>query len=128
MENEYIFGALASEIDAVRETYDPMTLYQANEHLRRAVDALVDESICPKDDALTELHTALLQGASWHRPDHHFLLLDYASYMEARLRAYSDYKNDPRGFAVKCLKNIAGAGHFSADRSVQQYAENIWRV
>ena len=128
VENEYIFGALASEIDAIRATYDPLEIYQADAHLRRAVDALVDESICPQDDALTELHTALLHGASWHRPDHHFLLLDYASYMEARLRAYSDYKNDPRGFAVKCLKNIAGAGHFSADRSVRQYAKNIWHV
>ncbi len=128
VENEYIFGALAHEIDAIRDSYNPMDIYNSNEHLRRAIDALVDGSICPYDDALAELHGALLHGASWHRADHHFLLLDYASYMEARLRAYSDYKNDPRGFAVKCLKNIAGAGHFSADRSVRQYAENIWHV
>ena len=128
VENEYIFGALASEIDAIRNTYNPLDIYNSNEHLRRAIDALIDGSICPHDDALAELHHALLYGASWHRADHHFLLLDYASYLEARLRAYSDYRNDPRGFAVKCLKNIAGAGHFSADRSVRQYAKNIWHV
>ena len=128
VENEYIFGALASEINAIRDSYNPLDIYNGDEHLRRAVDALVDGSICPHDDALAELHHALLYGASWHKADHHFLLLDYASYQEARLRAYHDYKNDPRGFAVKCLKNIAGAGHFSADRSVRQYAENIWHV
>ena len=71
---------------------------------------------------------ALTVGASWHRPDHHFVLKDFASYQEARLRAYADYKNDPRGFALKSLKNIANAGNFSADRSVRQYVKNIWKL
>ena len=77
---------------------------------------------------IKELHESLLKGASWHKPDHHFLLLDFPSYQEARLRAYADYKNDPDGFARKCLRNVAGAGKFSADRSVKEYAENIWKV
>ena len=127
-ENEYIFGALAEEINRIRDTYDPMAIYSSNEHLRRAVDALVDGSLCPPDPGLAELHEALLRGASWHRPDHQFVLLDYADYQSARLRAYADYRKDPRGFAAKCLRNIAGAGPFSADRSVQQYAENIWKL
>ena len=105
-----------------------MDIYNSDWRIHRAVDALVDGSICPPDESLRELHRALTVGASWHRPDHHFILKDFASYQEARLRAYADYKNDPRGFAVKCLKNIAGAGTFSADRSVRQYAENIWHL
>ena len=127
-ENEYIFGALAEELEAIRDTYDPMVLYHSDEHLRRAVDSLVDGTICPADDGLRELHAALTVGASWHRPDHHFVLKDFASYQEARLRAYADYKNDPRGFALKSLKNIANAGNFSADRSVRQYVKNIWKL
>ena len=127
-ENEYIFGALAEELEAIRDTYDPMVLYHSDEHLRRAVDSLVDGTICPADDGLRELHAALTVGASWHRPDHHFVLKDFASYQEARLRAYADYKNDPRGFALKSLKNIANAGYFSADRSVRQYVKNIWKL
>jgi len=127
-ENEYIFGALAEELDAIRDTYDPMVLYNSDEHLRRAVDSLVDGTICPADDGLRELYAALTVGASWHRPDHHFVLKDFASYQEARLRAYADYKNDPRGFALKSLKNIANAGNFSADRSVRQYVKNIWKL
>ena len=127
-ENEYIFGATAQEIDAIRETYNPNDIYRASPRIRRAVDALVDGSICEPDAGLTELHDALLKGASWHRPDHHFLLLDFAAYQAARLRAYMEYKDEPRAFARKCLLNIAGAGPFSADRAVCQYAENIWRV
>ena len=127
-ENEYIFGALAEELEAIRSTYDPMPLYHSDEHLRRAVDSLVDGTICPADDGLRELYAALTVGASWHRPDHHFVLKDFASYQEARLRAYADYKNDPRGFALKSLKNIANAGNFSADRSVRQYVKNIWKL
>ncbi|MBO4837333.1 MAG: glycogen/starch/alpha-glucan phosphorylase, partial [Clostridia bacterium] len=65
---------------------------------------------------------------AWHRPDHHFILLDFDSYQQARLRAYADYRNDTEGFARKCLMNIAGAGPFSADRSVRQYARDIWHV
>ena len=127
-ENEYIFGATAQEIDAIRETYNPNDIYRASPRIRRAVDALVDGSICEPDAGLTELYDALLKGASWHRPDHHFLLLDFAAYQAARLRAYMEYKDEPRAFARKCLLNIAGAGPFSADRAVCQYAENIWRV
>ncbi len=127
-ENEYIFGASAQEIDAIRETYNPNDIYRASPRIRRAVDALVDGSICPADDGLTELYNALLKGASWHRPDHHFLLLDFSSYQAARLRAYAEYKDEPREFARKCLLNIAGAGPFSADRAVKQYAQNIWHI
>ena len=81
-----------------------------------------------QEGELVELRNSLLKGASWHRPDHHFLLLDFSSYQEARLRAYADYKNDPQGFARKCLMNIKNAGAFSTDRSVRQYAVNIWRI
>ena len=128
IENEYIFGATKQEIIDVRDHHDPMKIYNENPRLKRAVDSLIDGFVMDSTGGLKELHESLLQGASWHRPDHHFLLLDFASYQEARLRAYADYKNDPDGFARKCLLNVAGAGKFSADRSVKEYAENIWRV
>ena len=128
LENEYIFGATAAEIDRVRDSYCSMDIYNSDARIRRAVDSLVDGTVEDPTGGLNELHHALLHGASWHRPDHHFLLRDFASYQEARLRAYSDYANNPRDFARKCLLNIAGAGTFSADRSVQQYAANIWHV
>ena len=102
------------------------TADKLNPLLRRVVDTLVDGTI-ESDAGLTELHGALLDGASWHKADHYFLLKDFASYLDAKLRANRDYQ-DRLGFGRKCLKNIAAAGTFSSDRTVRQYAEDIWHI
>ena len=80
----------------------------------------------PEGD-IAELKTALLDGASWHAPDHYFVLKDFRPYLEARLKAYSAYR-DREGFARMALYNIAGAGKFSSDRSVADYARDIWSL
>ena len=74
-----------------------------------------------------ELYHALLDGASWHRPDHYFILLDYRSYYDSKLRAINDWR-DREAFGRKCLMNIASAGKFTSDRAIRQYAEEIWHV
>ena len=79
------------------------------------------------DDGMREVYTSLLDGASWHRPDHYFLLLDYRSYYDAKLRAINEW-SDREAFGRKCLMNIAAAGKFSSDRAVRDYAENIWHI
>ena len=68
---------------------------------------------------------ALLKGASWHQPDHYFLLKDFDSYQETRLRANREYQN-PELFYRKCYLNMANAGKFSSDRTIRQYYEEIW--
>ena len=125
-ENNYPFGASVDEINAIRNTYRSRDIYESNAHLRRAIDTLVDGTV-ETDDELRELHTALLDGASWHRPDHYFTLKDYDSYMQAKLQANRDYR-DRRTFGRKCLMNVASAGKFSADRTIRQYADEIWHV
>ena len=126
VENNYIFGATVEELEAIRDTYDPMALYEANPRLRRVVDSLIDGTV-PTDDELQELHDSLLQGASWHKADHYYLLKDFDSYQEARLRANRDYR-DRLAFGKKCLMNVASAGKFSSDRTIRQYAQEIWHV
>ena len=81
----------------------------------------------PTDDAQRELFHALLDGAAWHKADHYFLLLDYASYMDAKLQANRDY-TDRLAFGRKCLMNIASGAKFSSDRTIRQYAEEIWHI
>ncbi len=133
-ENNYPFGATVDEIDAIKDSYDPMAIYEADARIRRAVDALADPGITgedgdPKHEGdMIELRTALLEGASWHKPDHYFLLKDFPSYTEARLKALRDAAEDGIGFAKKCLHNIAGAGKFSSDRTIQEYAREIWFI
>ena len=83
--------------------------------------------VMPANGGNTIHNTALLDGASWHKADHYFLLKDFTSYLDAKLRANRDYQ-DRLGFGRKCLKNIAAAGTFSSDRTVRQYAEDIWHI
>ena len=126
MENEYIFGHTVEQINAIKDTYRSRSIYESNAHLRRAIETLVDGTV-PTDDAQKELYTSLLDGASWHKADHYFLLLDYASYMDAKLKVNADYA-DRLNFGRKCLLNIASGAKFSSDRTIRQYAEEIWHV
>ncbi len=125
-ENNYIFGARVEEINALRETYNPKGIYDNDWRVRRAVNTLVDGTVDTDNDQ-RELFNSLLYGESWQRPDNYFLLQDFESYREARLRAIRDWA-DRIAFAKKCLYNVAAAGYFSSDRAVRQYAENIWNL
>ena len=125
-ENNYIFGATVEQINAARDSYYPRGIYDTNPGLHRAIDTLVDGTV-PTDDDQRELYHALLDGASWHRADHYFLLMDYASYLEAKLRANKDYA-DRMAFGRKCLVNVASGAKFSSDRTIRQYANEIWHI
>ena len=125
-ENEYIFGHTVDEINAVKPTYHARDIFDANADLRRAINTLVDGTV-PTDDAQKELFHSLLDGIDWHQADHYFLLLDYASYFDTKLQANRDYA-DRIAFGRKCLMNVASAAKFSSDRTIRQYAEEIWHI
>ena len=127
-ENNYIFGATVEELNAIRSSYDPKKIYEENPLLRRCLDTLIDGTFEDQDGSFAELHQAILQGASWHQADHYFVMKDFSSYLETKLRAIEDVGKDPVSFARKCLLNIAHAGKFSSDRTIRQYAEEIWQV
>ncbi|MFW5668930.1 MAG: glycogen/starch/alpha-glucan phosphorylase, partial [Acetivibrio ethanolgignens] len=93
-ENNYIFGARVEDIEAIKDTYSSKKLYEENPRIKRVVDTLVDGTF---DDGGTgmfeELYTSLLEGASWHKPDHYYLLLDLLPYVEKKLEGNRDYKD-----------------------------------
>lgn len=127
-ENNYIFGARVEDLDRLRETYDPNALYREEPRIRRAVDSLVDGTFDDGDTGMfQELYGALLKGASWHKPDHYFLLLDFLPYCDAKLNAIAGTA-DAMAFARKGLLNTARSGWFSSDRTVAGYAKEIWRL
>ncbi len=125
-ENEYIFGHTVEQINAAKATCYARGIYDSNADLRRAINTLVDGTV-PTDNDQKELYHALLDGTSWHKADHYFLLLDYASYFDTKLRANRDYA-DRMAFGRKCLMNVASAAKFSSDRTIRQYAEEIWHI
>ena len=126
MENNYIFGATVDIINASKADYNPRWIYDHNDRLHRAMDTLVDGTV-PTDDGQRDLYHAILDGTSWHQADHYFLMMDYESYMDAKLRANRDYA-DRLAFGRKCLLNIASGAKFSSDRTIRQYAEEIWHI
>ena len=125
-ENNYIFGATVDVINNSRASYNPRWIYDHDPNLHRAIDTLVDGTVAV-DDPQRELYHALLDGTSWHQADHYFLLMDYASYMDAKLRANRDYA-DRLNFGRKCLMNVASGAKFSSDRTIRQYAQEIWHI
>ena len=120
-ENEYIFGATVEQINAIKGNYNPRKIYDENADLRRALNTLVDGTV-KTDDGLQNLFNQLVNGN-----DQYYLLLDYASYVEAKLKANAEYA-DRLTFGKKCLMNIASAGKFSSDRTIAQYAKEIWHI
>ena len=123
-ENEYIFGHTVEQINAGRGSYYPRGIYDSNADLRRAINTLVDGTV-PTDDGLRNLFHSLLDWGN--NSDQYRLLLDYESYLDAKLRANRDYA-DRMAFGRKCLMNVASAAKFSSDRTIRQYAEEIWHI
>ena len=131
-ENEYIFGGRVEDIERLKkEGYDARALYNSNPMIKRVVDTLIDGTFndngAQGEGSFAELHNALINGTNWHHADHYFLLYDLQDYVAKKLQANKDYK-DRIAFGTKCLKNIAHCGTFSSDRTILQYAEEIWKV
>ena len=125
-ENEYIFGHTVEQLRQAEPTYYARGIYDTNADLRRAINTLVDGTV-PTDDGQRDLFHALLDGSGWDKADHYFLLLDYQSYLDAKLQANYDYA-DRMVFGRKCLMNVASAAKFSSDRTIRQYASEIWHI
>ena len=128
-QNEYIFGARVEELEKIRPTYRPKEkIYYTNERVKRIVNTLVDGTFNDGDTGMFgELYNSLINGTSWHKPDNYFLLTDLEGYVDTKLRALYDYKQR-ENFSKKCWMNIANAGKFSSDRTVRQYAEELWKL
>lgn len=127
-ENNFIFGLKVEDIEKIKSTYDPMEYYEKTEGLKRVVDSLVDGTFSDGGTGIfKELYDSILKGASWHRPDAYYLMKDFDSYRKAQQKVNDAYK-DRMSWAKKCWINMANAGRFSSDRTIEQYAKEIWDI
>ncbi len=127
-ENNYIFGARVEDIEKVKDYYSSKNLYDNDEKIKRVLDALVDGTLKDgRTKIFKELYDSILKGASWHEPDHYYLLLDFNDYVETKKRVNADYKNK-KEFYKKCWLNMCNAGKFSSDRTIKEYANDIWHI
>jgi phosphorylase, glycogen/starch/alpha-glucan family len=129
-ENAFIFGLKADEVVRLEAygKYNPLEEYNVVEGLTKVIDQLTNGTY---DDNHTgifkEIQSSLLYGADGGRPDVYFLLRDFSSYRNAQSELQKAYK-DKRKWAQKMLKNIANAGKFSSDRTIMEYAKEIWNI
>lgn len=127
-ENNYIFGATVEKIEDIKEHYNSRDYYENDMRIKRVLDSLVDGTLSDgRTKIFKELYTSLLDGASWHEPDHYFLLLDFDDYVKTKIRVNNDYK-DRTAFYRKCWLNMCNAGKFSSDRTINEYCEEIWNI
>ena len=126
-ENNYIFGATVEELNKIKDKHDPKKALRSDKLLKKCLDTLIDGTFTDDDGMFSELHDAVLKGASWHKPDHYFITVDFDDYLKTKLQAIADTA-DQISFAKKCLMNVANAGKFSSDRTILQYAKEIWNV
>jgi starch phosphorylase len=123
-ENIFIFGLTADGVAEIRqEGYDPWHYYNTNEELRRALDMIALGFFSPDDPhRFRPLFESLTGGG-----DHYLLLADYESYIKAQDQVDALYR-DQEAWTRRAILNVAGMGKFSSDRSILEYAGNIWNV
>ena len=124
MQNEKIFGMKVDEVEALRRgnyfAWDVVN--NDREHIGRCVEQLVDGTFGALSGNFESIHAELMNNN-----DYDFVIADFASYTQA-WRELTDSYDDTREWQRKALANIANSGHFSSDRTIREYARDIWHV
>lgn len=128
-ENNYIFGLTVKEVEEMRANgYDPHVPYNSVEGLKKVVDSLVDGTFNDLGNGVYgNIHRSLMENAPWQQADQYFVLEDYEAYRRTQQLINKEY-TFRMDWARKQLKNIANAGKFSSDRTIKEYAEEIWNI
>ena len=126
-ENIFIFGMETPEAEALAASgsYEPMVIYQNDPVIRRVLDQMIHGFGDGVD--YTDIANLLLHGGNGGPADRYMSLKDFASYAAAQERVSEVYRDQDQWNRM-ALINIANSGRFAADRSIAEYAQNIWRV
>ncbi len=123
-DNIFIFGLKTPEVLALRQSgYQPMRYYEGNPALKAVLDAISGGQFSPEEPGR---YRGLVDSLLWGG-DHYLLLADYASYVATQDRVDALYRL-PDQWAQRAIANVAGMGAFSSDRTIREYATQIWNV
>lgn len=124
-DNMYIFGLTADEIQdqICSRSYNPVDIYMSNDSVRRVLDALWGNRFAPREPGLFQwIYYHILEKGDEYRH-----LADFPSYVQAQEAILNDY-GTPSEWWKKTILNVARVGKFSSDRTILEYARDIWRV
>lgn len=128
-DNAYIFGAKVEELPELRAHYNPYALYETVPGLKRALDALVDGRLDDNHSGMFhDLRSSLLDGGGWETPDLYYVLGDFDAYRTTKDKMAADYFADRLHWARMCWVNICESGRFSSDRTIADYARDVWKL
>ncbi len=129
-ENAFIFGLSAEEVMNYEQNggYDPMYYFNNDADIRQVLMQLINGTYSNGDmDMFRDLYNSLLNTQNSSQPDMYFILADFKSYAAAQERVEAKYRKEAE-WAKSAILNTAMAGKFSADRTIQEYAEDIWKL
>ena len=123
-DNIFIFGLKSDEVNEIwRNGYSSSVYYNSEPQLRKIIEALI---VGFNGESFADIANYLLTGSPIADP--YMCMADYHSYAITQQEMSQLYANDKRAWNQKALRNIAAAGFFAADRSIKEYAENIWNL
>ena len=128
-ENAFIFGLSSDEVIAYEHNgqYNPRDIYNSDADIRAVLTQLVDGTYSQGNfEEFRDIYNSLLDGQGG-RPDMYFILKDFRSYAEAQERVEAAYK-DEKKWARSAMLNTAKSGKFSSDRTIEEYAKEIWHL
>ena len=127
-ENAFIFGMSSDEVieHEQKRDYNPMDIFNQDQDIRKVLMELINGFYSPNDPELfRDLYNSLLNTQCTDKADTYFILADFKSYAEAQRRVEAAYK-DEKNWAKSALLNVACAGKFSSDRTIEEYERDIW--
>ena len=123
-DNIFIFGLKTPEVRALRQSgYQPMRFYESVPAIRAVLTEIADGRFSPTEPAR---YRSLVESLAWGG-DHFMLLADYEAYVATQMRVDELYRQ-PRQWCERAIANVAGMGAFSSDRTIREYASQIWNV
>ena len=128
-ENAFIFGLSSDQVIAYEHNnqYNPREIYNIDSEIRAVLTQLVDGTYAPgNSEEFRDIYNSLLESQGG-RPDMYFILADFRSYAEAQRRVEEAYKDTAR-WAAMAMLNTAKCGKFSSDRTIEEYAKEIWNL
>ena len=123
-ENAEIFGLRVEDVEhfKIENSYNVWNYYENHYEIKRVVDTLTNGTFSDNPNDFRIIYNELM-----FKNDEFFVLADFNAYRDAQERVQGRYQ-DKSGWARMCLVNIAKSGFFSSDRTIKQYAEEIWNI
>ena len=122
-ENFFLFGLDAKEVTEVRKTYNPNEIIAGDEDIRSVMEMLEQGAFNRDEPGLFDVLTSGLRNPH----DQWVTIADFRSYIDAQVQVNDTYRDQEKWNRMSIL-NTANSGHFSSDRTIQQYADEIWKV